>query len=168
MEAKQRPAPPVGNPTEIRRLRRSVGMRRLQPSLMDSTASEAALQLRRVLVLVDEFHSLCAQKPNLPRLAEFLKIVIARARDAFGATSGRGRDGFAAGALTADQARCLSDLELLQQGMLHSSPEASRGLAHAMDALLIQCVLLDAAVAGADPRGAATRDEDRQPVRTPR
>jgi hypothetical protein len=52
--------------------------------------------------------------------------------------------------------------------MLHSSPDASRGLAHAMDALLIQCVLLDAAMATADPRAGATRDDAWPPVRTPR
>lgn len=111
-----------------------------------ATASRVPeMQLRRILVLAERFQSLCALKSDPARLIDLLRSLIACSREVF---VGDARERAAGGELcppTADQARCLVDLELLVQGLVHGTPQASRGLAHAMDALLIQCVVFEAA-----------------------
>ena len=100
--------------------------------------------MRRILVLVRRFQALCALRSDPQRLAELLRTVIACCRETFDAGTGRRAPGRAKGGPSEEQARCVKELEVLLQGLKGGSPEASSGLAHAMDALLIQCVVFDA------------------------
>ena len=104
------------------------------------------MQLRRVLVLAERFQALCTLKSDPARLIELLRSLIACSREIFVGDARDRAGGRETYPPTADQMRCLVDLELLMQGLVHGTPQASRGLAHAMDALLIQCVVFEAAV----------------------
>ncbi len=102
------------------------------------------MQVRRILVLAERFRALCALKSDPVLLADLLRGLIACSRETFGTE--------AAGELDeqrAEQIKCLHDLELLVQGLVRGAPESSRGLAHAMDALLIQCVVFQAGASDA-------------------
>jgi hypothetical protein len=99
--------------------------------------------VRRILVLAERFKSLCALKSDPLRLVDLLGSVIASSRESFGLAAGHRPGAPHAAELSTDQSRCLKDLEILRHGLMLGAPEASRGLGHAMDALLIQCVLLE-------------------------
>ena len=109
----------------------------------------SAVRLRRTLVLAERFNSLCALKSDPRQLIDLLGSVIVNARDSFAAVAGARHESLATEAPTNDQARCLQDLESLLRGLSQGAPEASRGLRHAMDALLIQCVLIEEPAGGA-------------------
>jgi hypothetical protein len=103
------------------------------------------MQLRRILVLAERFQALCALKSDPARLIDLLRSLIACSREIFEGDAHKHAVGRELCPPTADQTRCLVDLELLMQGLVHGTPQASRGLAHAMDALLIQCVVFESA-----------------------
>ena len=103
------------------------------------------MQVRRILVLATRFQSLCALKSDPARLVDLLRSLIACSREAFMAESFVAGDAHRKRRPTPDQVKCVEDLELLLQGLVRGALEASRGLAHAMDALLIQCVVFDSA-----------------------
>lgn len=119
-------------------------------------ASDApAMQVRRILVLVARFQALCALKSDPARLCDLLRRLIACARETFigevtmPGAAGRG------GRASPEQLQCLDDLELLMHAMIRHVPGASRELSHALDGLVVQCVLFEA---GAVARlGDATR-----------
>ena len=110
-------------------------------------SSAGGVQLRRILVLAERFKALCSLRSDPRRLIDLLGSLIASARGSFTAIAEARGPGQRTTTLTSDQARCLKDLEALMRGLMLGAPEASRGLAHAMDALLIQCVLLEEAEA---------------------
>jgi hypothetical protein len=117
-----------------------------------------AMQVRRIIVLAERFQELCRLRTDPVRLVELLRSLIVCTREAFvGGTPGRrGRRG--TGFPSVDQLRCLDDLELLLQGLMRGAPSASRGLAHAMDSLLIQCVIFEAAASDASDKADPPRD----------
>ena len=122
------------------------------------SSSAGGVQLRRILVLAERFKALCSLRSDPRRLIDLLGSLIASARGSFIAIAEARNPGQRAATLTGDQARCLKDLEGLMRGLMLGAPEASRGLGHAMDALLIQCVLLEEAEArNAAPSTSAQR-----------
>ena len=150
MQQKDRASAVITRPVEIEHGSTSAGgwhARRRR----GSASKVPRVQVRRILVLAERFRALCALKSDPALLADLLRGLIACSRETFGTE--------AAGALEGqrpDQVKCLHDLELLVQGLVRGAPEASRGLAHALDALLIQCVVFeagasDAARAGTSP-----------------
>jgi hypothetical protein len=108
-------------------------------------AQDSGKQVRRILVLANRFNSLCGLKSDPGRLVELLQSVIACCRGSFSAEARSWPEALDRDNPGGEQARCLDDLETLMLGLMRGAPEASRGLGHAMDALLIQCVVLDAA-----------------------
>ncbi len=123
-----------------------VAERPAPPPARDSV-SGGGIQLRRILVLAERFNALCSLRSDPRRLIDLLGSLIASARGSFAAIAEARSPGQRTATLTNDQARCLKDLEALMRGLMLGAPEASRGLGHAMDALLIQCVLLEEAEA---------------------
>jgi hypothetical protein len=110
--------------------------------------------VRRIIVHAERFKSVCELKSDPLHLVDLLGSVISNSRECFAvAVAGRSDASRSAG-LTSDQARCLKDLEILMHGLMLGAPEASRGLDHAMDALLIQCVLLEDGSSRSDARDA--------------
>jgi hypothetical protein len=122
---------------------------RRRPSSGHGSREHGAL-VRRIIVLAERFKSLCVLKSDPLRLVDLLASVIASSRECF-AVAATGRvDAPHGPELASEQARCLKDLEILMHGLMLGAPEASRGLGHAMDALLIQCVLLEYAASPGD------------------
>jgi len=130
--------------------------RRVRPRpRMNIAAQIPAMQVRRIIVLAERFQELCRLRTDPLRLIDLLRSLIICSREAFlGGLQGP-RGVRRTGRASADQVRCLEDLELLLQGLMRGAPGASRGLGHAMDALLIQCVIFEAegmmAAAESDP-----------------
>lgn len=119
------------------------GGRRAGPP-MNVATQVPALQVRRIIVLAERFQELSRLRTDPMRLIDLLRNLIVCTREAFvGGMPGRS-GGRRTGVPSADQARCLDDLELLMNGLMRGLPGASRGLGHAMDALLIQCVIFEA------------------------
>jgi hypothetical protein len=120
------------------------GNRRRVRARLDLTSDSPAARIQRLLVLADRFRSSAVPSSDPIRLADLLRNIISLTRNVFGDDFSSAWNARAVVRLTPDQLRCVRDLERLLQGLAHDSPEARRGLNHAMDALLIQCVLLHA------------------------
>lgn len=112
---------------------------------LDLTSDSPEARIQCLLVLADRFRSLAVPSSDPLRLVDLLRNIIALTRHVFGDDFSSNWSARAVVRLTPDQLRCVRDLERLLQGLACDSPEAWRGLNHAMDALLIQCLLLDAA-----------------------
>jgi len=134
---------PLSVDNEGARSRVSPGRRR-RPR-MNVASRLPAMQVRRIIVLAERFQELCALRADPMRLVDLLRSLIACSREAFMAESVVAGDAHRKRRPTPDQVKCVEDLELLLQGLVRGALEASRGLAHAMDALLIQCVVFDSA-----------------------
>ena len=110
---------------------------------VDLVSDSPAARIQRLLVLADRFRSLAVLKSDPVRLVDLLRSIISLARETFATDFARDWDARAVIHVASDQVQCVRDLERLLQGLAHGSPEARRSLAHAMDALLIQCMLFD-------------------------
>ena len=117
---------------------------------VDITMDSPAARVQRLLVLADRFRAMSRLRSDPAGLADLLRKIIALTRNVLGVDVVRDWNARAGIQMRPDQAQCVRDLERLLQGLSRGSPEASRGLAHAMDALLIQCFLLES-----PPRAAA-------------
>jgi hypothetical protein len=125
---------------------------------MNVAAQVPAMQVRRIIVLAERFQELCRLRTDPMRLIDLLRSLIVCTREAFvGGMPGR-RGGRRTGLPSADQVKCVDDLELLMHGLIRGLPGASRGLAHAMDALLIQCVIFEADASSARDKACASHD----------
>ncbi len=153
-ERKAHPPPPVDGE---RVAGRATPGRRGRPRL--NVASRLpAMQVRRIIVLAERFQELCALRSDPMRLIDLLRSLVACSRDAFMGELLTAVDASGKRRPSPDQAKCVEDLELLMQGLIRGAPGASRGLAHAMDALLIQCVLFEAAASDAARDASGARD----------
>jgi len=158
MQHKQHPADSASRPPEHDRGPPAPGATGRAHHRPHFGSKPPALQIRRILVLANRFQAMCALKSDPQRLVDLLRTLLSCCRETFGGETGRRSKGPATGRPSAEQAQCMKDLEVLLQGLIRGYPEASRGLAHAMDGLLIQCVVFDA-TAGQDD-GADTPSMD--------
>ncbi len=136
------PSAASSSPSEAPRLR--VGDRH-SPQRVDLVSDSPAARVQRLLVLAERFRSLVVLRSDSLPLVELLRRIISLARETFGTRLPRDWAARTAVQMEPDQVHCLRDLERLLQGLAHGSPDAWRGLGHAMDALLIQCLLFDTA-----------------------
>jgi hypothetical protein len=115
----------------------------------DGSIPPAALftTVRRTSLLLQEFRSRCQLNATAPRLALALKAVIGCAGNAFLLAC---QDERGASRFSIDNETCLLDLLELLGALDTRAVRSPFDLAHAMDALLIQLVRIEAA-----PRGAA-------------
>ena len=111
---------------------------------VDITADSPSARVQRILVLADRFRAVAVLKADPVRLVDLLRSIISLSRETFGTEFSRERGVRTAIQMRPDQLRCVRDLERLLQGLAYGSPEAWRGLGHAMDGLLIQCLLFEA------------------------
>jgi hypothetical protein len=109
---------------------------------LDLISDSPAARVQRMLVLVERFRALSVLRSDPVRLVDLLRGIISIARETFGTELSRDWTARTVVQMAPDQQRCLRDLERLLQGLAYGSPDAWRGLGHAMDALLIQCLLL--------------------------
>ena len=109
----------------------------------DLLSDTRAAKVQRMLVLAERFRSLAALKSDPGRLIELLRNIVTLARDVFGAGLATDRAARTVAQMPPDQQQCLRELERVLQGLAHGTPDAWRGLGHAMDGLLIQCLLFD-------------------------
>ena len=109
----------------------------------DLLSDSPAAKIQRMLVLAERFRALATLKSDPARLADVLRNIIPLVRETFGSDPSLDWTARMVVQMAPDQQRCLRDLERLLQGLAYGSPDAWRGLGHAMDALLIQCLLFD-------------------------
>jgi hypothetical protein len=138
-------AMPAGNAQALRTAAGNGGRARAR---LDLTSDSPLARIQCLLVLAERFRSLAVPSADPARLVDLLRNIISLTRNVFGDDFSSDWNVRAVVRLTPDQLRCVRDLERLLQGLAHDSPEARRGLNHAMDALLIQCLLLDASSGG--------------------
>jgi hypothetical protein len=110
---------------------------------VDLLSDSRAAKVQRMLVLAERFRALVSMRSDPARLVDLLRGIIALARDTFGTEVSLDWAARTVVQMAPDQQQCLRDLERLLQGLVHGSPDAWRGLGHAMDGLLIQCLLFD-------------------------
>jgi hypothetical protein len=103
--------------------------------------------VQRTSLLLQEFRSRCQLSATAPRLALVLKAVIGCAGNVFLLAC---QDERGASRFSTDNESCLLDLLGLLEALDSSAARSPFELAHAMDALLIQLIRIEAA-----PRGAA-------------
>lgn len=139
-------SPPLA-PETIRRRRRRTGASLIQES--------PAARLRRILVLVERFNAMASPGTDPARLIESLRNIIALACEAFEGDPAASVGGRRVKAMSAEQRQCILTLEKLSRGLPLGLPEAWRELDHAMDPLLVECVLLDAALAASRRKAAS-------------
>jgi hypothetical protein len=96
-----------------------------------------------MLVLAERFRALVALKTDPSRLVDLLRHIISMARETFGTDPSLDWAARAVLRMAPEQQHCVRDLERVLQGLVHGAPEAWRDLGHAMDALLIQCMLFE-------------------------
>lgn len=118
---------------------------RQAPQRVDLVSDSPAARIQRLLVLAGRFRSSVALRSDPARQVDLLRRIISLARETFGTRLPRDWAARTTVQMAPDQLQCLRDLERLLQGLAHGSPDAWRGLGHAMDALLIQCLLFDTA-----------------------
>ena len=111
---------------------------------LDLVSDSPAARVQRMLVLVERFRALSVLRSDPVRLVDLLRGIVSLARETFGTGLSRDWTARTVVQMTPEQQRCLRDLERLLQGLAYGSPDAWRGLGHAMDALLIQCLLFEA------------------------
>jgi len=140
MSQHRRAADLHASPPEPRDAPRPVAAGRRARLRADLVSDSPAARVQRMLVLAERFRSLAVLRSDPGRLVDLLRSIIAVARETFGT----GLSARTAVQMEPDQVRCLRDLERLLQGLAHGAPDAWRGLGHAMDGLLIQCLLFDA------------------------
>ena len=109
----------------------------------DLVSNSPAARIQRMLVLAERFRSLALLRSDPGRLVDVLRNIISLAHQTFDMGASSGRTTPPVVRMAPDQVYCLRELERLLQGLAHGSPVASRNLGHAMDGLLIQCMLLD-------------------------
>ena len=110
---------------------------------VDITTDSPSARVQRMLVLADRFRAVAVLKADPVRLVDLLRSIITLARETFGSEFPSDRGVRRSTKMRPDQLRCVRDLELLLQDLAYGSPEAWRGLGHAMDGLLIQCLLFE-------------------------
>jgi hypothetical protein len=105
-------------------------------------SNEVRMQTRQVLFLIDKFRFHCERRATTKELAEVVQAVIAGGRAGFRrAVGGRARNA----RLGADGSRCLGELEDLLRTLHAGNRPSVQELAHAMDSLLVACVIWDTA-----------------------
>jgi len=121
-------------------------------------ADELLLRVRHAMYCVEEFRVQCALRAQPHRLVEALGAVLDSGRAAFGAAGVlralRSAPTHRADAI--EEEACLHELEQLAVALRTGCAPPRHELAHAMDALIIRCILLDAGVR--DPALARRRD----------
>jgi hypothetical protein len=110
---------------------------------VDLLSDSRAAKVQRMLVLAERFRALVSMKSDATRLVDLLRNIITQARNTFGTELSFDWAARTVVQMAPDQQQCLRDLERLLQGLAHGSPDAWRGLDHAMDGLLIQCMLFE-------------------------
>jgi hypothetical protein len=121
---------------------------------VDMTMDSRTAKVQRLLVFADRFRVMSQLRSDPAALADLLRHIIGLCHDVLGVNMARDWNARAGIQMGPDQAQCVRDLERLLQGLSRGVPESLRGLAHAMDALLIQCLLLES------PPGDAARSAD--------
>jgi hypothetical protein len=111
---------------------------------MAVASAAPGMRMRRVLVLVKRFQALCALQSDAPILVDLLHCLIVCSRETFTVDVRGGAVGHRQCGPSADQIKCLDELESLMQRMIRGAPQVPRGLAHSLDELLIQCVVFEA------------------------
>jgi len=144
MQPHDRNAQPVSLLVEGDRAVSGAGAGRRARPRMNVAARLPAMQVRRIIVLAERFQELCALRSDPMRLIDLLRSLVACSREAFMGESFVAGDAHRKIRPSPDQVKCVEDLELLMQGLIRGAPGASRGLAHAMDALLMECVVFEA------------------------
>lgn len=103
------------------------------------------VHVHRMLLLARRFHALCELRPDPRDMAETLQRVIATWCDGSRLAGSLCPAEWAGIACMLDErARCLRDLETLLDALERGEPDLSGGLRHALDGVLVQCVVLDA------------------------
>jgi len=113
-------------------------------------SKEALLHLHRTLMLVHRFRALCTLRAEANEIADLLQTLITTWRDAFHVVDQlypASQDDIA-GDISDERAACLHELESLLRGLRLGTPAASRDLNHALDGLLVQCVVFEGIVTG--------------------
>jgi hypothetical protein len=108
--------------------------------LQPASAYEIRRQLRRVFALVSEFHVLCRLPFEGQRFAELLGAIHQEASYAF-ELAGSARAGDFAFAV--DSRRCLHDLAQWRQDLQGGRRPRAPDLVHALDMLIVRCVLMN-------------------------
>jgi hypothetical protein len=134
----------VGNPSDSRSSGRSAGAERRARQRADLLSDSPAAKVQRMLVLAERFRALVALKSDPLRLVDLLRHIISLARETFGTDPSLDWAARTVLRMVPEQKHCVRDLEHVLQRLVHGAPDAWRDLGHAMDALLIQCMLFEA------------------------
>jgi hypothetical protein len=110
----------------------------------DLLSDSPSAKVQRMLVLAERFRALASLRADPARLIDILRSIGLLARETFGTGVSLDWSARTVVHMAPEQQRCVGDLERLMQGLAYGSPEAWSGLGHAMDALLIQCMLFEA------------------------
>lgn len=104
------------------------------------------LHLRHTLVLVNRFRVLCALRSDAGTFADVLQLLIATWCDGFKVVDALHslESGVELARFRHERDACLRDLDVLLFGFRQGAPAAARGVEHALDALVVQCVLCEA------------------------
>ncbi len=104
------------------------------------------LHLRHTLVLIDRFRLLCVLRSDAGDLADVLQLLIATWCEGFKIFDALHslESGIEPSRFGRDRAECLQELEMLLLGFRQRAPAAVRGVEHALDTLVVQCVLCEA------------------------
>jgi hypothetical protein len=103
-------------------------------------AAQLQVLLRHIIMLIEEFQFLSKSSSESGRLANLVELMVKNAQDCFAAAALLHAEDLAA---RVDRERCLRELQALQHDLRARRRPPERELAHATDALLVQCVLLD-------------------------
>jgi hypothetical protein len=134
----------AANPADSRASGRSAGAERRVLHRADLLADSPTAKVQRMLVLAERFRALVILRSDPVRLVDLLRHIISLARETFGTDPSLDRAARTVMRMAPDQQHCVRDLERVLLGLAHGAPEAWRDLGHAMDALLIQCMLFEA------------------------
>lgn len=112
-------------------------------------AEAPATRIRRILMLADHFRTVAAPGLDPARQLELLRTLLPLAREMLGDEAARGADWLREARLVAERTRCARDLERLMHALAAGRSTSREELCHAMDALIMQCMLVDEGVAQA-------------------
>jgi hypothetical protein len=108
--------------------------------LGEDVEAQSRIKLRRVFILLSEYFRQSRRGPERRQLADLIDDTVVMARDCFATAALRNG---VAHSVDAEHERCLGDLlgfvDALRDGRVLSDMD----VAHAMDGLIVQCVLLD-------------------------
>jgi hypothetical protein len=122
------------------------------PKFFDDSTDESSRllnQIRGVLMLVDQYLLLCRLASQRYRLEPLVRDVIVQTTSCFTIADLAAEGGTAK--LHSDHARCLLDLESFAQSLCSDPSLSYQEIEHAMDSVLVSCLLLDAEWRQSDP-----------------